>query len=622
MHSAFESVRQILVCFIGISFVFTNEAAPLSVHPENPHYFLYRGKPTILITSAEHYGAVLNLDFNYVPYLDELRARKLNLTRAFTGAYVEPQGAFNITRNTLAPAAGRFISPWARSSTPGYANSGNKFDLTKWDEAYFRRLKSFVSEADKRGVVVELNLFCPFYEESQWSLSPQNASNNINGIGNIPRTNVYTLDKHGGLLEMHEGLTRKLVKELNGFDNLYYEICNEPYFGGVTVEWQHHIAELISDTEKPLKKKHLISRNVANGAARVTDPHPAVSIYNFHYASPPNTVAQNYGLKKVIGDNETGFRGTNDLPYRIEAWDFILAGGGLYNNLDYSFATGGFENGTFIQSATDPGGGNPGFREQMSHLVEFMGGLPFIKMRPDNSIIQGGVPRGWTARAFVEPGKHYALYLAPSAPPKDEFSIRWNGRLGSKFSEEYTIHAVSNGGVRVRVNGKTIIDNWTSHSEREDTGTVKLIAGQKVSIETDYYQSGAKGIIKLSWSSPSLAKEIIPNAAFLALSGVHGIDGKYYTGTKFDKLRLTRTDANVDFNWSDSSPFSGPATRSDQPQAATLSLSLPAGSYSTEWLNPRTGVTEKRESVTVRGGPAKFTSPPFMEDIALRIKAR
>src|SRR5690349_21833809 len=66
------------------------DAAPLSLHPENPHYFLFRDKPTVLITSAEHYGAVLNLDFDYVKYLDTLAADGLNLTRTFTGAYVEP----------------------------------------------------------------------------------------------------------------------------------------------------------------------------------------------------------------------------------------------------------------------------------------------------------------------------------------------------------------------------------------------------------------------------------------------------------------------------------------------------------------------------------------------------
>ncbi len=40
-------------------------------------------------------------------------------------------------------------------------------------------------------------------------------------------------------------MTKKIVTELNEFDNLYYEICNEPYFGGVTMDWQHRIVETI-----------------------------------------------------------------------------------------------------------------------------------------------------------------------------------------------------------------------------------------------------------------------------------------------------------------------------------------------------------------------------------------
>ena len=61
----------------------------LRLHPDNPHYFLFRGKPAVLITSAEHYGAVLNLDFDYVKYLDTLAKDDLNLTRTFAGAYCE-----------------------------------------------------------------------------------------------------------------------------------------------------------------------------------------------------------------------------------------------------------------------------------------------------------------------------------------------------------------------------------------------------------------------------------------------------------------------------------------------------------------------------------------------------
>jgi hypothetical protein len=191
---------------------------PIALHPENPHYFLWRGKPTVLITSGELYGAVLNLDFDYARYLVTLAKDKLNLTRTFAGgAYLEPSGAFNIARNTLAPAQGRFISPFARSDQPGFAGGGNKFDLSRWDDAYFKRLRDFVRHASQRGVVVEMNLFCPFYEESQWLLSPFSTNNNVNELGRLARTNVYTLDRHAGCCRRR---VRKVVEELRDFDNV------------------------------------------------------------------------------------------------------------------------------------------------------------------------------------------------------------------------------------------------------------------------------------------------------------------------------------------------------------------------------------------------------------------
>jgi len=406
-------------------------AAPISLHPQNPHYFLYRGKPALLITSGEHYGAVLNLDFDYAKYLDALQRGGLNLTRTFSGAYCEPSGAFNIANNTLAPARDRFISPWARSDTPGYPNGGNKFDLNRWNPEYFARLKNFISEAAKRGIVVEFTLFCPFYEEAQWKLSPQNATNNVNGVGNIGRTNVYTLDKHGGLLAVHEAMVRKIVSELREFENVMYEVCNEPYFGGVTLEWQHHIADTIVDAEKDSSGKHLITQNIANNRAKVSKPHPSISVFNFHYASPPDTIGLNYGLNKVIGDNETGFKGTNDTHYRMEAWQFITAGGGLFNNLDYSF-TVGHEDGTFVYPKTQPGGGNPVYREQIKALQQFVGSFDFVKMHPDSTVIQSGLPAKARAYALAESGRQYAIYVfgGPQAElgidlPAGKYDAKW-----------------------------------------------------------------------------------------------------------------------------------------------------------------------------------------------------
>jgi hypothetical protein len=403
---------------------------PLQLYPANSHYLLFRGHPTLLLTSGEHYGAVLNLDFDYIKYLETLAKEGLNGTRTWTGAYCEPPTAFSIAENTLAPQAGRLICPWARSDQPGYANGGNKFDLAKWDDNYFGRLKDFVSQAGRRGVIVELNLFCPFYEESMWRLSPMHASNNINGVELVARTNVYTLDHHGGLLNVQEGMVRKLVEELVQFDNLYYEICNEAYFGGVTLEWQHHIADVIVQTEQALGIHHLISQNVANGRAIIEKPHPAISIFNFHYATPPDAVGMNWDLNKVIGENETGFQGTNEAPYRMEAWDFIMAGGGLYNNLDFSF-TVGHEDGSFVYPAKQPGGGSPTLRRQLGYLRRFTSQFDLTQMRPQRDGLNCALPSGASVRMLAKPGDQYAVYLRTSIGKEEK-----NGELRkSQFAE-------------------------------------------------------------------------------------------------------------------------------------------------------------------------------------------
>ncbi|MCP4613479.1 MAG: hypothetical protein GY845_32710 [Planctomycetes bacterium] len=421
---------------------------PIQLHPDNPHYFLWRGKPTVLITSGEHYGAVLNRAFNYKKYFKTLESYGFNLTRTFTGAYCEPIGAFKIQNNTLAPAKDKLICPWTRSKTSGYSNGGNKFDLTKWNSAYFKRLRNFVREAGKRGVVVELVLFCPFYKDDMWKLSPMNAVNNINGIGKMERTEVYTLN-HPRLLAAQDKMVRRIVNELRGFDNVYYEICNEPYFGGVTLEWQKHISEAIVKAEAKFKRKHLIAQNIANKSQKVVKPNPNVSIFNFHYAKPPKAVTENYGLNKVIGDDETGFAGSEPKPYRLEGWDFIIAGGAVYDNLDYSF-TIGHEDGTAEINA--PGTGGPVMHKQLEILKDFINSFDFIKMKPDNSVIKGGIPDKATARALVQVGRSYAIYIKGGNEaklivelPKGTYRAEWvNTKTGKVDKAETFQHNYGN----------------------------------------------------------------------------------------------------------------------------------------------------------------------------------
>ncbi len=390
---------------------FGGEPEPIKLHPDNPRYFSYLGRPLALITAAEHYGAVVNLDFDQETYLDTLQADGLNYTRVFAGSYLEHAGWFDYPdEQPLSPAAGRAITPWARSGTPGYIGGGNRFDLDVFDEAYFARLKRYVGLARARGILVEVTLFCTFYTDELWLYSPFHPDNNVNGVGAISRDDFQTL-QNGGVLAYQEAMVEKLVDELAGYDNVFFEISNEPYMApdpDAVDAWQAHIAGVIAAREVPLAHRHLIAQNIANHARVISDPDPNVSIFNFHYATVA-AVADNLGLNRVIGNDEEGFD-QSDTHYRRDAWDFLMSGGGLQNVLDLSFLVGD-EAGSTRPSGSTPAGGGPTLRGQIRILSEFFHGLNFVRMSPDPGVVAGGVPPGVAAYALVEPGAQVAVYL-------------------------------------------------------------------------------------------------------------------------------------------------------------------------------------------------------------------
>ena len=219
-----------------------NNSGFFSLHPENPRYFLFRGEPLVLVTCTEHYGAVINRDFDYISYLDMLKNMGFRLTRIFTFYREQPGSCSGLeakenlyfpelgNQNTLAPSAASYLAPWQRSSEPGCFDGGNKFDLTKWDEAYFERLKDFCLKASERGIIVEVCFFSNMYSGSDtgpWKVCPINSINNINGIGDIEYYEFTGLiDKD--VVSVQEELVKKVVSELKDFDNIYYELCNEP----------------------------------------------------------------------------------------------------------------------------------------------------------------------------------------------------------------------------------------------------------------------------------------------------------------------------------------------------------------------------------------------------------
>lgn len=403
-----------------------------TLHPRNPHYFQYKGEPLLLITSAEHYGAVLNTDFDYKTYLETLDKEGMNYTRIFTGSYVEVPGAFGIGNNTLAPAVGSYLTPWVRTEEEGLFEGEKKVDLTKWNPAYFERLYDFIQLAQSYDIIVEVTLFCSTYTDGNWERGPFNPQNNINGISKDLDRKLSNTPQNGTLLDFQKKLVAKIVAELNAFDNIFFEIQNEPWSDDpqpvmrtlrtldplpgeqnwfkwaeeaspASLEWQKLMAQVIVDTEKGLPKKHLIAQNYTNFKHSLTAVDPNISLLNFHYAWP-EAVWMNEGWDRPISYDESGFAGSSDSTYIRQAWQFILAGGAVFNNLDYSFYVGE-EEGKGKNNA--PGGGSTAFRKQLTYLHSFMESFEYLSMSSDRSCVYQAPGLEW--QALSEAGKQYGI---------------------------------------------------------------------------------------------------------------------------------------------------------------------------------------------------------------------
>ena len=282
--------------------------------------------------------------------------------------------------------------------------------------------------------------------------------NNINNIGNITFDRLITLTDPK-LVERQKALIQKTLETLNGFDNVYYEICDEPYLSGASPDevraWHDQMIEAFTGAEKKLPNKHLIAVNFDNGYAVVEDPNPAISVFNFHYCYPPNVIDINYPYNKPIAFDET-FEGHKTFQRRREAWAFLLSGGAVYNNLDVSFAT------------DDPTGSGKVKQEdgiydcrelrfQLKVLHDFMNRIDFIHMKPDRNIAYL-VPYGGKHYALVNnKDKEYAVYLTAGTRssttivfdlPKARYQPEWiNPRTGSVIKGSIIEH--KGGSIRI-----------------------------------------------------------------------------------------------------------------------------------------------------------------------------
>ena len=427
---------------------------PIGLHPENPRYFEYRDRPLVLITATEHYGAVINRNFDYVAYLDDAAEKRQTLSRCFLlfrelqvfdpATQVKPLNPHSPCK----PLPGEYLSPWMRSG-PDFATDGYpKFDLDRWNPEYFERLHGFLAAAQARGVIIELTLFSSTYNDAVWGLNPLNIQNNINGVGDIPWQD-YISGRDVALMERQMAYVSKVVEEVNGYDCFYLEVCNEPFtaIAGMMPEtgyatqaevdgWQEAVRDRICATEAGLPNKHLIFQVPVENWRTDTaleqilgeESVDAVNLHDYQQLTYKGSIlaplsrfmqrdlrlariqqvwtAVHETGKPFVFDEDNAATSSLDeeswIVHRKRAWATVCSGG-HYNMIDFSIQVGGQEAGTPASQAM--------IRSWMKNLSAFIHEVDFVQMGPDSDFASE-TPDNTIAITLGQPGRAYVVYVA------------------------------------------------------------------------------------------------------------------------------------------------------------------------------------------------------------------
>lgn len=400
---------------------------PVAVWSKNPHYFFFNGKPLVFVTSDHHYGAVIDGDFDFVKYLEHLSSNGMNLTRIYPGGMFEPPDKY-IPGNPLGPKPGRQILPWLKSTqagaNPALAAAGQpsfKYDLDQWNPEYFSRLKSFVETAGRGNIVVEVAFFNGMYADC-WPLNAMYHGNNIQDVGRYEAVDcglfTTTDPRNLDVLRHQKAYVRKITEELNGYDNLIFDLCDEPSLVGkpdgsitvhpdsLTAPWLLELKDAFLETESGLPKKHILGQTARNLSPDLSR-EPWCDWVAVEYVKPAAAgLEADYPARKPMIDVESDYFGFGlTSPYtstdiRLEGWWFMLSGGAGFINLNGEYIAGRETGGAETQKVIVP---------QKKILMGFMNRLDLSGVSRFTGL--DGVPADAFASALAEPGKQYAVYV-------------------------------------------------------------------------------------------------------------------------------------------------------------------------------------------------------------------
>jgi hypothetical protein len=171
------------------------------------------------------------------------------------------------------------------------------------------------------------------------------------------------------------------------------------------------------------------------------------------------------------------------------------------------------------------------------------------------------------------------------------YAVRWTGSVQPQFNESYTFYTTADDGVRLYVNGRLLIDDWSNQPATVASNTINLAAQELYNIELDYYYQNDNGAkVALSWSSPSTPQAVIPQTQLYPYTNPpptvvisSPADGSVYTATASVSIGATADAprnpiAKVDF-YTNGNLLGTLTSSADAPLYALTTTGLNPGSY-------------------------------------------
>ena len=382
-------------------------AGPLRVHPDNRRYFTDGSGRAIYLTGSHVWNNLVDIGpsgppppFDFAAYLDFLEKHGHNFIRLWTWEHTAWDTSANgrwgkKTPHTVAP------HPWVRSG-PGKALDGKpKFDLIKFNDDYFKRLRSRVVAAGKRGINVSVMFFEGWAMQripDAWSSHPFHPKNNTNAIdgdanGDGRGLEVHTLTRPE-VTQRQESYVRKVIDTVGDLDNVLYEISNENH--PASTKWQYHMIDFIHKYEKGKPKQHPVGMT-------------------FQYRGGKNKTLFDSPADWISPNNEGGYR---DDPPASDGSKVILS------DTDHLWGIGGNQawvwksflrglnpifmdpyDGVVLAKRFDPQW-EP-IRRSMGYTLAFANRMDLAACVPQNKLTSTGY-------CLTNPGKEYLIYV-PSA---------------------------------------------------------------------------------------------------------------------------------------------------------------------------------------------------------------